>query len=39
MFTKVPGIFEATTIGFPNVSNHPIPASALPPTDPSQERG
>jgi hypothetical protein len=39
MFVGVPGMFEVTTTGFPNVSNHPIPASALPPTDPSLGEG
>jgi hypothetical protein len=38
-FVGMPGSFNVTTTGFPSVSNHPIPANALPPTDPAQGNG
>jgi hypothetical protein len=39
MFVGMPGSFNVTTTGFPSVSIHPIPANALPPTDPGQGNG
>ena len=39
MFVGTPGMFAVTTTGFPNVSNHAIPANTPPPTSPSQGQG
>jgi hypothetical protein len=39
MFAGIPGSFAVTTTGFPNVSDHVLPANPQPPTDPSQGQG